>query len=71
MSIIGAREEEERKAVEDLFRDISQSERVRLYELFKSMMGHGAGTYEADWSDKTKDGNLRAPGSSKVKSIGR
>ncbi len=72
MSIIGAREEEESKVVHEFFESISQSERIRLYNLFKSMMEGKNGASECDWSDKTKDGTRLVPSPGvKYKSNGR
>lgn len=57
--------------VREFFASISQSEQVRLYNLFQDMLGKTEALAERDWSDKLKDGILKAPEQAKSAKSGK
>lgn len=72
MPILGLQpDEDESAAIREFFESHTDTERRRLYNLFKSMMESPGQYQEKDWSDSTPDGSLKVPGITRAAKNGK
>lgn len=72
MSILGMNpDQDETDEIREFFDSHTDTERIRLYNLFKAMMESPKQYQRADWSDNAPDGSRKTPGITKAAKNGK
>ena len=69
--MIGLGDEDETDEIREFFESHTDTERRRLYMLFKAMMERGGSIQEANWSDNAPDGSRSSPGIARAAKSGK